>query len=54
MTPIPSKIMKTLWKWPEQADKCWYSIENIVEIISTPTILGNRGKYKVEEAEKYW
>ena len=54
MTPIPSKIMKTLWKWPEQADKCWYSIENIVAIISTPILLGSRGKYKVQEAEKYW
>ena len=54
MTPIPSKMMKSLWKWPEKIDECFYEEKNVISIIETPVMVGNRGKYKVLEAEKYW
>ena len=54
MVPIPSKMLKSLWKWPEKPDNCWYGIDKVVKIISTPILIGNRGKYMVEEAEKFW
>ena len=31
-----------------------YQIKDVTCIIKTPEMVGSRGKYKVEEAEKYW
>ena len=42
------------WRWPEVTDEHNYIIQDIVEIIKTPTITGARGKYKVPKVEKYW
>ena len=42
------------WKWPEIPDVCDYSPDEIVEVISTPTLTNNRGLFRVPEADKYW
>ena len=54
MVPAPSKMRKTFWKWPEIEDTCWYTIDKVIEKIQTPVLVGNRGKYQVDEAEKFW
>ena len=53
MVPAPSKMRKTFWKWPEIEDTCWYTIDKVIEKIQTPVLVGNRGKYQVDEAEKF-
>ena len=54
MVPALSKMRKTFWKWPEIEDTCWYTIDKMIEKIQTPVLVGNRGKYQVDEAEKFW
>ena len=54
MVPTSSKMRKTFWKWPEIEDICWYTIDKVIEKIQTPVLVGNRGKYQVDEAEKFW
>ncbi|KAG6448525.1 hypothetical protein O3G_MSEX005530 [Manduca sexta] len=44
---------KNTFRWPEKADKIWYKINDIVEIINSPAKLNNRGFFKVTEMEKF-
>ncbi len=37
------------WKWPKTEDKIFYSLENIVKLISPPKAAGHRGQFIFEE-----
>lgn len=41
------------FRWPKRPDKIWYTINDIVKIISSPVKHNGRGFYKFNEMEKF-
>ena len=42
------------WKWPAQDDLHDYPVNEIIQIVETPSVSNNRGTYYVPEIDKYW
>lgn len=41
------------WKWPEKTDICWYTLTDIKEVISPPTLISAWGSYIIPEIKKW-
>lgn len=41
------------WKWPTKEDTVWYKMGQILEVISEPTPINQRGSFMVSEIAKY-
>lgn len=52
---ISTMVLSTgnTFRWPERPDKIWYTIRDIVEIITPPVKHNNRGFFKIAEMEKF-
>ena len=42
------------WKWPTQDDLHDYSVNEIIQIIKTPSVSNKHGHYYVPDVDKYW
>ena len=42
------------WKWSAQDDLHDYPVNEIIQIVETPSVSNNRGTYYVPEIDKYW
>ena len=58
-TKVTVKCMQKMfgtkgWKWPAQDDLHDYPVNEIIQIVETPSVSNNRGTYYVPEIDKYW